>query len=116
MTCRDLNQSACVSLLNTAGASCVGESCSIPSRDEKESSKNGDSSSSLDNNSPRDEWMGVEKETDGQMSGDMGKGRVTEEEKRGEKKIRSEGDGVLRPHIQPGSSKPIEGMDISSVP
>ncbi|XP_045920544.1 melanoma inhibitory activity protein 2 isoform X2 [Micropterus dolomieu] len=93
-----------------AGASCVGESCSIPSRDEKESSKNGDSSSSLDNNSPRDEWMGVEKETDGQMSGDMGKGRVTEEEKREEKKIRSEGDGVLRPHIQPGSSKPIEGV------
>ncbi len=109
LTCNDLNQSACVSLLNTAEASCVGESCSSPTKDketapEEESSEMGDSSAGLDNNTPRDGWMGVDKESGGQLSGG-----ITEEEKGGDAP-------ESQPHIQPGPPQPLEGMDDSGIP
>ncbi|XP_070776786.1 cTAGE family member 5 [Enoplosus armatus] len=45
---------------------------------EEESSKRGGSSVGLENNAPTDEWVGVDKETDGRLRGDTGKGRATE--------------------------------------
>lgn len=117
----DLNQSACVSLLNIAEASCVGESCSTHSKDkematEEGSSKMGESSTHLDTNVPRDEWTGVDKEKDGQLNGGT-KERVTEDGKREAKEKRSEEESpVSRPHIQPGPPQPLEGMDDSSTP
>lgn len=109
-----------MSLLNTAEPSCVGESCSTPGKDketatEDEPSKMGDSSVGLDNSTPRDGWMGVDKESDGWPSGG-----ITEEGKGGgEKEKRSEGKRVSSdsgPHIQPGPLQTLEGMDETSVP
>lgn len=114
--CNDLNQSACVLLLNTAGASCVGESCSTHRKDketatEEESSKTGD---------PSVGGEGEDEEKDGQpRSGGTGKERATEDEKGGERGKRSEEERASPesiPHIQPGSPQPLEGMDDSSIP
>lgn len=107
MTCNDVHQSECVSLLDTA-----------ETRKDKElaieSSKMRDSSVGLDSNTPRDEWMGVHKDKSGQLSGGTGKDVVTKDENRGEKENRSEKGRVSpesRPHIQPGPPQPLEGMD-----
>ncbi|XP_054469425.1 transport and Golgi organization protein 1 homolog [Anoplopoma fimbria] len=71
---------------STAGASCVGDSCSTH-REDKET----------------DEWMGLDKEKDGGTA----KERVTEDEKGGEKEKRSEAE-----RLPPKSSspQPLEGL------
>ncbi|XP_068573761.1 cTAGE family member 5 isoform X2 [Cebidichthys violaceus] len=68
---------------STAGPSCVGESCSTQSED-KETPGEEDSSVGLDSNTPRDEWVGLDKDKDGPLSGGTAKERVTEDEERGE--------------------------------
>ncbi|KAK9533339.1 hypothetical protein VZT92_008461 [Zoarces viviparus] len=97
---------------STAGASCVGESCSTQSED-KETPAEEDSSVGLDSNAPRDEWVGLDKEKDGRLSGGTAKERVTEDEERGEEGKTSEGERVppeSRPHIQSASPQPLEGV------
>ncbi|XP_075964740.1 cTAGE family member 5 [Anarhichas minor] len=97
---------------STAGASCVGESCSTQSGD-KETPAEEDSSVGLDSNTPRDEWVGLDKEKDGRLSGGTAKERVTKDEERGEEGKTSEGERVppeSRPHIQSASPQPLEGV------
>ncbi|KAM6917291.1 cTAGE family member 5 isoform 1-T1 [Lycodopsis pacificus] len=97
---------------STAGASCVGESCSTQSED-KETPAEEDSSVGLDSNAPRDEWVGLDEEKDGRLSGSTAKERVTEDEERGEEGKTSEGERVppeSRPHIQSASPQPLEGV------
>lgn len=118
LTCSDANQSACVSLLNAAEASCVGESCSTHSKD-KETATEEDPSVRLDNHTPRDERMGLDGETEGRLSGGAGKEKVTEDKTKEEKGKRSGGERVSpesHPHIQPGSPQSLEGMDDTSIP
>ncbi|XP_078134279.1 uncharacterized protein LOC144535617 [Sander vitreus] len=96
---------------NTAEASCVGESCSTHSKD-KETATEEDPSVSLDNHTPGDEWMGLDGEKDGRLSGGAGKEKVTEDKTKKEKGKRSGGERVSpesRPHIQPGSPQSLEG-------
>lgn len=117
LTWNDLNQSACVSLLNTAEGSCVGESCSTHSKDketdtEEESSRMGDSSVRLDNNVPRDERMGVDDEKDGQLDGGTGKTRGVKEKRGEEERVSPDSSR----HVQPGPPQTLEGMDDSSMP
>lgn len=69
----DLNQSACISLVNTAEGSCDGESCTANSKREemaveKGPKKMGDSSTWLDTNVLKEEWSGVYKGEDGQLN------------------------------------------------
>lgn len=98
-----------------AGASCFGESCSSHSEDRKTPSE-GKSSTHQDNNASTDEWKGVHKRKDGQLNGGT-KERVTEDERRREKEKRSEEvSPVSHPHIQPGPTRTLEGMDDSSIP
>ncbi|TDG98618.1 hypothetical protein EPR50_G00202250 [Perca flavescens] len=97
---------------NTAEASCVGESCLTHSKD-KETATEEDPSVSLDNHIPRDEWMGLDEEKDGRLSGGTGKERVTEVQTKEEKGKRSGGERVSpesRPHIQTGSPQSLEGV------
>lgn len=77
------------------------------------------SSAGLDNNTPRDEQMGVDKEKVRHLSGGIGKEWVTEDKKREEKENRGEEERVSpesRPHVQPGTPQPLEGMDDSRNP
>lgn len=60
MICHDLNQSARVSLVNTAEGSCDDESCSATAV-EQASKKRGDSSVLLDANALKEEGTGVDK-------------------------------------------------------
>lgn len=104
---------------NTAEASCVGASCSTHGKaqemtTEEDPSKLEDLSVTLDNKIQRDERMDVA--NDGQK---RGKGRETADEKREEKDQGSEEERVppaSRPHNQPGSPQPVEGMDYSGIP
>nr|XP_046268412.1 cTAGE family member 2 isoform X3 [Scatophagus argus] len=80
---------------------------------EEESHKTGESSVPLDNNTPRDEWMGVDQDKHGQLNGGTGKQRETEDVERGEKRKRSEGKRVsteFHPHAEPGPAQPLEGL------
>ncbi|XP_031722580.1 cTAGE family member 5 [Anarrhichthys ocellatus] len=97
---------------STAGASCVGEFCSTQSGD-KETPAEEDSSVGRDSNTPRDEWVGLDKEKDGRLSGGTAKERVTKDEERGEERKTSEGERVppeSRPHTQSASPQPLEGV------
>lgn len=100
-----LNQSACVFLLNIAEASCIDESCS--SGDDKKMATEEDwsmmeeSSTRLDTEIPRDDWIWVDKE----------------KEREREKRSNDERVPPLpHPHIQPEPPLPLEGMDDSSIP
>ncbi|XP_039993102.1 melanoma inhibitory activity protein 2 isoform X3 [Xiphias gladius] len=96
-----------------AEASCVGASCSTHGKaqemtTEEDPSKLEDLSVTLDNKIQRDERMDVA--NDGQK---RGKGRETADEKREEKDQGSEEERVppaSRPHNQPGSPQPVEGV------
>lgn len=100
-----LNQSACVSLLNIAEASCIDESCSTGDdkkmATEEEWSMTGESSTRLDTKIPRDDWIWVDKK------------------KKREREKRSDDERVSplsHPHIPPEPPLPLEGMDDSSIP
>ncbi|XP_070698187.1 cTAGE family member 5 isoform X2 [Pempheris klunzingeri] len=104
---------------DTTEASCVGESCSAHNKDkemasEEESSKMGDSSVGPDDKSQRDEWVGAEKEKDGQRrSGGTGREGVAEGEKGGEEGEKSDEERTSpesHPNIQPGSAQSQEGV------
>ncbi|XP_074517841.1 cTAGE family member 5 [Sebastes fasciatus] len=87
--------------LNTAEASCVGESCSTHGEDQGTDTEE---DSSVGNDTPRDEWMEEDKVKD----------RLTEDERKGKKGKRSEEEerasSESHPHVQPGSPRPPEGM------
>lgn len=73
------------------------------------------SSAGLDNNTPRDEQMGVDKEKVRHLNGGIGKEWVTEDKKREEKENRGEEERVSpesRPHVQPGTPQPLEGPGV----
>ncbi|XP_030299143.1 cTAGE family member 5 isoform X4 [Sparus aurata] len=73
------------------------------------------SSAGLDNNTPRDEQMGVDKEKVRHLSGGIGKEWVTEDKKREEKENRGEEERVSpesRPHVQRGTPQPLEGPGV----
>ncbi|XP_065803833.1 cTAGE family member 5 isoform X2 [Labrus bergylta] len=81
-----------------ADGSCVGESCSTPSKDKEmydELQKVGDSSVGLDTNTPKDEWMGRDKQSDKKIGGGTEEERVTKKEER---------------DIEPGPPKKQEGL------
>ncbi|XP_023287326.1 melanoma inhibitory activity protein 2 isoform X2 [Seriola lalandi dorsalis] len=89
-----------------AEASCVGASCSTNSKDremttEDDSSKTEDPSVALDSDIQRDEGMDVE--NDGQK---RGKERETDVKR----KEKGEGNKEYRPHNEPGSLQPPEGV------
>lgn len=70
MICHDVNQSACVSLVNTAEGSCDDESCSARAV-QQASKKRGDSSVLLDAKALKDEGTGVDKGEDEQLNRDI---------------------------------------------
>ncbi|XP_063765361.1 cTAGE family member 5 isoform X1 [Eleginops maclovinus] len=67
----------------SAEASCVGESCSTRSKDKDQPTEE-DFSVGLHDNSPRDDWMDIDKEN-GRLSGDTGNEMSTEDERKTEK-------------------------------
>uniref|UniRef100_A0A3B4V148 MIA SH3 domain ER export factor 2 n=1 Tax=Seriola dumerili TaxID=41447 RepID=A0A3B4V148_SERDU len=94
------------SIGDEAEASCVGASCSTNSKDqemttEDDSSKTEDPSVALDSDIQRDEGMDVE--NDGQK---RGKERETDVKR----KEKGEGSKEYRPHNEPGSPQPPEGV------
>lgn len=77
------------------------------------------SSVGLDNNAPRDEQTGMDKEKVRHLSGGIGKEWVTEGKKREEKEHRGKEERVSpesQPHVHPGTPQPLEGTDDSSNP
>ncbi|XP_029316261.1 cTAGE family member 5 [Cottoperca gobio] len=90
-----------------AEASCVGESCPTHSKD-KEKAAEDDSSVGLDDNTPRDEWIEVDKDKDGRLSEGTGSERETEDERKEKKGKRGEEQRVRA--SQPGSPQPLEGV------
>lgn len=110
LTGNDLNQNACVFLLNAARAYKDKETVT-----KEESSKVTDSSVGWDSNNQRDQWMGEAKKRSGHLNGGTGKEGVNEDEKRGEKE-RSDKNRESHLHVQAGPLQPQEGMDDSSTP
>lgn len=92
-----LNQSACVFLLDIAEASCIDESCATGNG--KKMATEEESSTHLDTNIPRDDWMWVDKEKDREI------------EKRSDESVFP----LSHPHIQPEPPLPLEGMDDQSI-
>ncbi|XP_026160979.1 cTAGE family member 5 isoform X2 [Mastacembelus armatus] len=97
-----------------AEAGCVGASCSTHSNDkgvttERGTRKTQESSVSQEHSILRDEWMAMEKDNE-QHSVITVKESKTEDEKKGEKRIKEESESNSHIQPQPGSPQPLEGV------
>lgn len=103
----------CVPLSNVAEDSCTSVSCHSKNKEVntgEESKMIQDSSVAQDGNSYRDEWMQVKKEN-AQLGHDITQERKSVKETIEEKETGSKDREASLPHVQPGSTEKLEGMD-----